>query len=72
MESFLKHQPKKVVKFIPYEKHSISLSNSTITKILDLKKNESKFQIWLKRFNASDNQAKIINYAISEYVKLKI
>ena len=38
MESFLKHQPKKVVKFIPYEKHSISLSNSTITKILDLKK----------------------------------
>ena len=43
MESFLKHQPKKVVKFIPYEKHSISLSNSTITKILDLKKNDHNY-----------------------------
>jgi hypothetical protein len=41
-------------------------------KFLELKKNETKFQLWLKRYKASEKQAKIINFAISEYVKQKI
>ena len=43
MKSFLKHQPKKVVKFISHTKHSISLLDSTIKKILDLKKGDENY-----------------------------
>ena len=43
MESFLKHKPKKVVKFFPHEKHSIKLLESTIDKILNLKKTHSDY-----------------------------
>ncbi len=43
MESFLKHQPKKVVKFISHTKHSISLLDSTTEKIMDLKKGDENY-----------------------------
>lgn len=43
MESFLKHQPKKVVKFLEHTKHSVLLQEPAIQKILELKKNDQEY-----------------------------
>jgi iron-sulfur cluster assembly accessory protein len=43
MKNFLKHQPKKVVKFITHTQHSIQLTESTIDKISNLKKDNANY-----------------------------